>query len=92
MADIPLFYLLFVLVGCLLALLAVWSRKQLKLRAAAVLLLVALVALNYNALMSLLGYPLPIESLSFESEKGDSIVLAASIDEGVAIYLWLRHP
>jgi hypothetical protein len=24
--------------------------------------------------------------------EGDSIVLAASIDEGLAIYLWLRHP
>lgn len=92
MNDIPVFYLLFVLLGCLLAIVAVWSRKKLWVRAGAVLLLVALVSLNYNAMMSLLGYPLPIEDFTFDSEEGDSVVLAASIDEGVAIYLWLRHP
>ena len=28
----------------------------------------------------------------FTAFEDDSVVLAASIDEGVAIYLWLRHP
>jgi hypothetical protein len=92
MPDIPLFYLLFVLLGCLLAILTVWSRKQLRIRIAAVLLLIGLVALNYNALTSLLGYPQPLDNLAMDSSEGDSVVLAASIDEGVAIYLWLRHP
>jgi hypothetical protein len=92
MPDIPLFYLLFVLIGCAMAILTIWSRRNLLIRVSAVVLLVGLVSLNYSALTGLLGYPEPLDSLESGSSDGDSIVLAASIDEGVAIYLWLRHP
>ena len=52
-----------------------------------------LVALNFTALVNLLGRPQPLD-LASEGAFGenDSIVIAATIDEGVAIYLWLRHP
>ena len=92
MENIPKLYLLFVLVGCILAVIAVWSRKRLAVRVGAVAALLALVVMNYSALVNLLGRPQPVEHDSLESFEGEAIVLATSIDEGLAIYLWLRHP
>ncbi len=91
MENIPPLYLLFVLVGCALAIIAVWSRRRLLVRVLAVLALIALVVLNYSALVNLLGRPQPIDSIVAISAEEDSVVLAASIEEGSAIYLWLRH-
>jgi len=90
--NIPVIYLLYVLVGCVLAIITVWSRKKLYIRAGAVGILIVLVVLNFSALVNLLGRPQPLE-LAGEGVFGndDSIVIAATIDEGVAIYLWLRH-
>jgi len=89
--NIPLLYLLFVLLGCLLATIAIWSRRRLVVRIAAVLGLVALVTLNYGALVNLLGRPQPIESFAGAPIVSDAVVIAASVEEGAAIYLWLRH-
>ena len=91
MESIPILYLAFVLLGCLLAIIAIWSRKKLQIRVAAVGVLIVLVLLNYTALIKLLGLPQPVNYADDNSFQGDSVVLAASIDEGVAIYLWLRH-
>jgi len=92
MENIPVLYVLFVLIGCLLALIAIWSRRTLVVRLGAVLGLVALVSVNYGALVNLLGRPQPVEGIITDTVEDDAIVLAASIEEGQAIYLWLRHP
>ncbi|MEM7292356.1 MAG: hypothetical protein AAF420_03015 [Pseudomonadota bacterium] len=92
MENIPALYLLYLLLGCLLAVVAVWSRRGVWIRAGAVGLLIALVALNYLALVNLLGRPQPIESIASAEIEGDAVVVAATIEEGTAIYLWLRHP
>ena len=92
MENIPVLYVLFVLLGCLLAIIAVWSRRSLKIRAGAVILLLVLMGLNYSALVNLLGRPQPIDSIAKANFEGDSVVLAATVEEGNAIYLWLRHP
>jgi hypothetical protein len=92
MENIPVLYLLFVLTGCLLALMAIWSRRNMLVRVVAVITLVALVGLNYSALINLLGLPKPMQYSRFEDFEKESTVLAASIDEGLGIYLWLRHP
>lgn len=92
MEDIPEYYLLYVLIGCVLALLAIWSRRRLVVRLAAVGMLLILMLTNYSALLDLLGKPLPFRYAGVEELTGDAIVLAASIDEGIAIYLWLRVP
>ena len=92
MENIPVLYLLFVLLGCALATLAIWSRRRLWIRVGAVIALIALVALNYSALENLLGKPQHLKKTGIDSIQGEaSIVLAASIDEGISIYLWLRH-
>lgn len=92
MENIPVLYLLFVLLGCLLAMIAIWARRSLYIRAGAVMALVALVGLNYAALINLLGRPQPMQSIITDTVDDDAVVLAASIEEGQAIYLWLRHP
>ncbi len=92
METIPVLYLLYVLLGCLLAIIAIWSRKRLSVRTAAVLGLIVLLLLNYAALFNLLGRPQPLRSFASTAIQEDSVVLAASIEEGVSIYLWLRHP
>ena len=92
MENIPTLYLAFVLLGCFLAIVAIWSRRRLAVRAGAVVALLVLVGINYFALVDLLGLPKPMKHSSMEDLEGDSVVLAASIDEGLAIYLWLRHP
>jgi len=90
--SIPVLYLLFVLLGCLLATITIWSRRTLHVRVAAVAALIVLVMLNYSALINLLGRPQPAEGVITDTIDDDAIVLAASIEEGQAIYLWLRHP
>lgn len=92
MENIPILYLLFVLLGCLLAIVAIWSRRSLVVRFGAVVGLLCLVALNFTALIDLLGRPQPMQYSRVSEFEKDSTVLAASIDEGLAIYLWLRHP
>lgn len=92
MENIPGFYLLYVLAGCVLALLAIWSRRRLSVRLAAVGMLLFLALTSYFALLDLLGRPLPFRYADLDEPTGDAVVLAASIDEGIAIYLWLRMP
>ena len=92
MENVPKLYLLFSLAGCLLALIAIWSRRNLVVRVIAVGVLVCLLAINYSSLQDLLGRPEPVDHDDFRNNDGDTVVLAASIDEGIAIYLWLRHP
>ncbi len=92
MESIPGFYLLYVLVGCVLALLAIWSRRRLGVRHVAIGMLLALALTSYSALIDLLGRPLPFRYADVDELTGDAVVLAASIDEGIAIYLWLRMP
>ena len=92
MENIPLLFVTFVLIGCVLASIAIWSRKKLFVRISAVIALALLMALNYGALRDLLGLPKPVPQNKISDFEKDAVVLAASIDEGLAIYLWLRHP
>jgi hypothetical protein len=92
MENIPTLFVLFVLTGCLLAVVTIWSRRNTYLRVFAVLVLIVFAGLNYKALISLLGHPQPMRFSAIEDVENDSTVLAASIDEGLGIYLWLRHP
>ena len=92
MENIPVLYLVYVLLGGLLAVIAIWSRRTLAIKIAAIGLFAALVGLNYGALINLLGRPQPVDSFSSTKLEEDAIVIAASIAEGQAIYLWLRHP
>ena len=92
MENIPDLFLLFVLVGCLLAFVAVWSRRNVTMRVFSVFSLIVFAGLNYKALINLLGHPQPLQYSELSDLENDATVLAASIDEGLGIYLWLRLP
>ncbi|MYB34708.1 MAG: hypothetical protein F4X92_06220 [Gammaproteobacteria bacterium] len=92
MENVPILYLLQTFLAGLLVVIAIWSRRKIGLRIAAVIVLSALVLVGYFSLVNLLGRPQPLEYASFKNSGDDATVIAASIDEGNAIYLWLRIP
>ena len=92
MTNLPYLFTGFVGIGAALAILTVWSRRGLWIRAGAVGLLLALVSLQYLAMVDLLSRPKPVGIEHFPDEGTEAIVLAATVDEGKAIYVWLRLP
>jgi len=91
-ANLPYLFIGFVAIGAALAILTVWARRGLWVRAGAVVLLLAIVSLQYVAVVDLLSRPKPTGIEFFPSASREAIVLAATIDEGQAIYVWLRLP
>ena len=89
---LPYWFVGFVVVGVTLGVVAVWARRSLWIRAGAVVLVAAMLALQYVALTDLLSRPKPTDMELTATSVGEATVLAASIDEGKAIYLWLRLP
>ncbi len=92
MENIPILYLLHICLAGLLVAIAIWARRSIGPRVASIALLFAFVLVGYVSLVSLLGRPQPIEYASFEDSEEHATVIAASIEEGNAIYLWLRVP
>ena len=92
MENVPILYLLQTFLAGLLVAIAIWSRRKIGPRIATVMILFALVLVGYFSLVNLLGRPQPFEYASPKNSREDATVIAASIDEGSAIYLWLRIP
>ena len=92
MATLPYLFVGFVVLATVLGLVAVWARRRLWVRAGAGLMAGGLMGLQFFALTDLLSRPKPT-TLAYGHEAVDeAMVLAATIDEGKAIYLWLRVP
>ena len=90
--SLPYLFIAFAALCSLLAMITVWSRRSLWVRGGAVVALMSVLALEYFALVDLLSRPKPTE-LELAGERIEkATVLAASIEEGSAIYLWLRLP
>ena len=90
--NLPFLFIALTVLSAALAMLAVWSRRSLAIRVIAVIALTAVLVLEYFALTDLLSRPKPA-ALELAGEQIDkATVLAASIEEGSAIYLWLRLP
>ena len=92
MESIPYYYFSYVLLSCFLAMVAIWARRQLWIRSAAVIMLAVLLGIEYFALTDLLSRPKPAVLERQAERVREARVLAASLDEGNAIYLWLRLP
>ena len=90
MQEIPLWYLGFVLLSTLLAIAAVWARRSITARIGAVMLLAVMLTLQFVALTDLLSRPKPAELETATNTIEEAKVLAASIREGIAIYVWLH--
>ena len=92
MPDLPALYAVFLALAAALALISVWSRRRLALRAGAVGLLALTAAVAYTALNDLLSRPKPTGLEFAHGDTGEAEVLGATLNEGRGIYVWLRLP
>jgi len=86
-------YLVFAAVTALaglLAAIAIRAPRGTAARSAAVALTAALLPLAYLALNEILSLPKPASHEWFKASARQATVLGVSLDEGKAIYLWLR--
>jgi hypothetical protein len=77
-------------VAAVLAALAIWAPRQPKVRFAALIAALLFIPLGYLQHVELLARPKPIGFEWFRKDVEQAQVLGASLDEGRAIYLWLR--
>ena len=73
-----------------LALLAIWAPRKPLIRFAALGATVLFIPLGYMQYIELLARPKPIEFEWFRRDVEQAQILGVSLDEGRAIYLWLR--
>ena len=92
MPDLPTLYAVFLVLAAALALISVWSRRRLALRAGAVGLLALTAAVAYTAFSDLLSRPKPMALEFIRDDLGEAEVLGAALREGRGIYVWLRLP
>lgn len=88
---LPLLYpvVALVIIGAALASLAIWSRRMLLAKSAAIVLTVGLVGTGYSTTVELLGRPKPVDIEWSGHDLAEARVIAAEMREDVAIYVWL---
>ncbi len=77
-------------VAAALASIAIWAPRRTAVRATAVVLTGILIPLIYVGLTEIMSRPKPIDHEWFKGHVDEATVLGVSIEEGRAIYLWLR--
>ena len=90
MDAVYVFFCMLLALTAVLASIAVWSPRSLKLRAVAVVLVAGFVPLGYFTLTEILSQPKPMTHEWFKRSVDEATVLSVSFDEGNAIYLWLQ--
>ncbi len=79
-----------VLIALALGVLAVWSRRRLGPRIVAVAVAALFIPVAYGAFSELLSRPKPAYLEWLRAQAEDAQVIAADMQEDVAIYLWLK--
>jgi len=77
-------------VAALLASIAIWAPRATFVRSAAVVATALFVPLTYLGINELLSKPKPMAQEWADKHVAEATVLGVSLDEGKAIYLWLR--
>ncbi|HEX9583575.1 MAG TPA: hypothetical protein VGB36_03625 [Gammaproteobacteria bacterium] len=90
METLILFFALLTGVAAALAAIAVWTPRKTYVRAAAVVVTAFFIPVGYLGLQDLLSKPKPMEHEWFKRHVDEAVVLGVSLEEGEAIYLWLR--
>ncbi len=80
------------LLAAVLVNIAIWAPRRLWIKLAALATAACLFPVAYGALSELLGRPKPAQLQLTEIGDGEATVLAAQLQEGEAIYLWLGFP
>lgn len=76
-------------IAAALAALAIWAPRQTRVRVAAVVITTLFIPIIYVELVEMLSKPKPMSFEWFERNV-DAVLLGTSLDEGKAIYLWIR--
>ncbi len=86
------FYLfaLLLALACALAAVSIWSPRALAAKLSALALAALLLPLGYASLADLLSRPKPVTLEWVHRDLAEATVLGAKLQEGQAIYLWLR--
>lgn len=79
-----------VAVAAVLASIAIWAPRATWIRVTAVAVAALFMPLAYAELTGLLSRPKPMDFEWFERNVDQAVVLSVSLQEGKAIYLWLR--
>ena len=82
-------FVILVILATGLAGLAIWSRRMLLPKVAAIALSVGLLGLGYGTMVELLSRPKPITAEWSGHDLAEARVIAAELHEDVAIYVWL---
>jgi len=77
-------------VAAALASLAIWAPRITRVRVAALALAALFMPVAYAQMVELLSKPKPMSFEWYERAASDAVVLGINLDEGRAIYLWLR--
>lgn len=88
----PLYFIFacFTALAALLAAIAIRTPRATPVRAAAVAIAAAFIPFAYLGLNEILARPKPMTHEWFNSSAKQAMVLGVSLEEGKAIYLWLR--
>ncbi len=90
MSLLLLFFVATIAVAATLATVAIWAPRRPVIRFAALAVTVLFIPIGYLQLTEMLARPKPIAFEWFRRHVEQAQLLGASLDEGRAIYLWLR--
>lgn len=88
-------YALYTVVALLVAILAtisIWSPRMVRIKLAALIVSAAMMPAAYAGFSELLSKPKPVELEWMARQVAEADVVAADMQEGEAIYLWLKYP
>lgn len=84
------FFVTMIAVAAILATVAIWAPRRPWVRIGALIVTVLFIPIGYLQLTEMLARPKPIAFEWFRRNVEQAQLLGASLDEGRAIYLWLR--
>ena len=90
MNVLPYIFAITIGVALILATIAIWAPRRPSVRIAALIATILFIPIGYIQLMEMLARPKPVSFEWFRKDVEQAQLLAASLDEGRAIYLWLR--
>ena len=90
MNSLLLFFVATISVAAMLATVAIWAPRRPVVRFAALTVTVLFIPIGYLQLTEMLARPKPIAFEWFRRNVEQAQLLGVSLDEGRAIYLWLR--
>ncbi|MEZ5847871.1 MAG: hypothetical protein R3C70_14065 [Geminicoccaceae bacterium] len=90
MTSIPEFFTIAALLAAFLALLSIWSPRQVSVKISAVVASVLFLPLAYVAFAELLSKPKPVNLEWWKSSADEATVLGSTAQEDRGIFLWLQ--